>query len=65
MAERPEKMCARCGRTMQWRSKWARNWDQVKYCSDSCRRSRTTAIDERLEQAIVRLLDGRSRDSSI
>ena len=50
---------------MQWRSKWARNWDQVKYCSDSCRRSRTTAIDERLEQAIVRLLDGRSRDSSI
>ncbi|MFM7900029.1 MAG: DUF2256 domain-containing protein, partial [Actinomycetota bacterium] len=38
---RPEKTCARCGRTMQWRAKWARNWEQVKYCSDACRRART------------------------
>ncbi|MGA0945430.1 MAG: DUF2256 domain-containing protein, partial [Candidatus Nanopelagicales bacterium] len=29
------KTCARCGRTMEWRKSWARNWDQVRYCSDA------------------------------
>ncbi|MFM7391540.1 MAG: DUF3253 domain-containing protein, partial [Actinomycetota bacterium] len=65
MAERPEKTCARCGRTMQWRSKWAHNWEQVKYCSDACRRARTTTKDEALEAAILALLDKRARDASI
>ncbi|MGE3433865.1 MAG: DUF2256 domain-containing protein [Ramlibacter sp.] len=22
---------------MTWRKSWARNWEQVKYCSDKCR----------------------------
>nr|WP_306545253.1 DUF2256 domain-containing protein [Malikia spinosa] len=22
-----------------WRKKWERDWDQVKYCSERCRRS--------------------------
>jgi len=65
MAERPEKTCARCGRTMQWRAKWARNWEQVKYCSDACRRARTTTTDEALEAAILGLLTHRARDASI
>ena len=34
----PSKPCATCGRPMTWRKKWARNWDEVKYCSDACRR---------------------------
>jgi hypothetical protein len=34
----PTKPCATCGRPMTWRKKWARNWDEVKYCSDACRR---------------------------
>jgi hypothetical protein len=34
----PTKPCATCGRPMTWRKKWARNWDDVKYCSDACRR---------------------------
>lgn len=50
---------------MQWRAKWARNWDQVKYCSDSCRRARVGAADERLEQTILDLLNARARDASI
>ncbi len=33
----PSKPCAVCGRPMSWRKKWARNWEQVKYCSDACR----------------------------
>ena len=65
MAERAEKPCTRCGRTMQWRAKWAKNWDTVKYCSDTCRRAKVTATDLALEQAIVELLNARARDASI
>ena len=50
---------------MTWRAKWTRNWDQIKYCSDACRRSRISAVDVRLEQAIRGLLNTRSRDASI
>jgi hypothetical protein len=50
---------------MTWRAKWARNWEQIKYCSDACRRSRISAVDVRLEQAIRGLLNTRSRDASI
>jgi hypothetical protein len=50
---------------MQWRAKWARNWNQVKYCSDSCRGTRLGSVDERLEIAIVELLSARARDASI
>jgi len=34
----PSKTCAVCGLTMSWRHRWAKNWDEVKYCSDACRR---------------------------
>ena len=33
----PEKTCAACGRPFAWRKKWARCWDEVRYCSDACR----------------------------
>ena len=32
------KTCASCGRTIEWRKKWERDWDEVRYCSTSCRR---------------------------
>jgi hypothetical protein len=35
----PEKICAACGRPFRWRRKWARDWQQVRYCSERCRRS--------------------------
>ena len=61
MTVTPEpKTCARCGRTMEWRKAWARNWDSVRYCSDACRRHRLTRTDEALQQAILDLLDARS-----
>lgn len=34
----PVKLCAACGRSMVWRKKWARTWQDVKFCSDACRR---------------------------
>ncbi|HDR27957.1 DUF2256 domain-containing protein [Rhodovulum sp.] len=33
----PTKTCASCGRPFAWRRKWAKDWDQVRYCSDRCR----------------------------
>jgi hypothetical protein len=34
----PEKICLHCGRPYAWRKKWERSWDEVKYCSERCRR---------------------------
>lgn len=34
----PSKPCAVCGRPMSWRRAWAKNWEQVRYCSEACRR---------------------------
>jgi len=39
----PSKPCQACGRPMAWRKAWARNWDEVKYCSDRCRRDKPAA----------------------
>jgi len=37
-ADLPTRDCVACARPMVWRRKWALNWEQVKYCSDACRR---------------------------
>ncbi|MCH8551738.1 MAG: DUF2256 domain-containing protein [Natronospirillum sp.] len=42
-ADLPSRPCQTCGRPFSWRRKWARDWDQVRYCSDRCRRARPTA----------------------
>ncbi len=36
-ADLPTKTCAACGRPFAWRKKWAKVWDEVRYCSDRCR----------------------------
>ena len=36
-ADLPQKVCAACGLAFAWRRKWARDWDQVRFCSDQCR----------------------------
>ena len=46
----PQKQCLICGRPMVWRKKWSKVWDDVKYCSERCRRQRnatTKRADER------------------
>ncbi|MEC8037816.1 MAG: DUF2256 domain-containing protein [Pseudomonadota bacterium] len=42
----PQKTCARCGLPFVWRKKWARVWDEVRYCSDRCRNERGRRTDE-------------------
>lgn len=44
---------------MQWRKAWERTWDEVRYCSASCRRRKVTPVDNALEQAIIDTLDQR------
>ena len=40
----PYKDCATCGKPFSWRKKWERNWDEVKYCSERCRRNKLKEI---------------------
>ncbi|MDY0137427.1 MAG: DUF2256 domain-containing protein [Thiomicrospira sp.] len=37
----PIKWCAVCQRPFTWRKKWRKDWAQVRYCSQRCRRQRT------------------------
>ncbi|KQY59480.1 hypothetical protein ASD11_07925 [Aeromicrobium sp. Root495] len=59
------KTCVACGRRIEWRKKWARDWDDVKYCSDACRRRGVSPVDQQLENTILDLLAQRGRDKTI
>ena len=51
---------------MTWRKKWEKSWDEVKYCSDRCRRRRSEAQDPQgLEAAILKDLDRRPRGTTL
>ncbi|HES76501.1 MAG TPA: DUF2256 domain-containing protein [bacterium] len=39
-AHLPQKVCTVCARPFVWRKKWAQAWDEVKYCSEACRKQR-------------------------
>ncbi|MFK7917456.1 MAG: DUF3253 domain-containing protein [Ilumatobacter sp.] len=65
-ASTPEsKPCVVCGRDIEWRKKWERNWDDVRYCSDACRRMKLTDTDRALESSILDLLDRRAGGATI
>lgn len=59
------KTCATCGRRIEWRRKWADDWDHVRYCSKRCRASRPGPVDRALEAAILELLAARPASSTI
>ena len=59
------KTCVSCGREMKWRKSWEKNWDDVRYCSDSCRKRKVGPQDIALEESIVRLLDQRQAGATI
>jgi hypothetical protein len=60
-----DKTCRACGRTITWRKTWARDWDEVRWCSDACRRARPGPTDAALEQSVLELLDARARGATI
>ena len=65
VTDRADKTCASCGRRIEWRAKWAHNWDSVKYCSAACRSHGVNTTDLQLESTIVSLLRKSARDATI
>ena len=63
------KSCAVCGREITWRKKWERDWEQVRYCSDACRKRAGSRVakeqDRALEEAILTLLAERGAGKTI
>jgi hypothetical protein len=63
--DRAPKTCVACGRSIEWRKKWERNWETVRYCSSACRRRAVRPVDHPLESAITTLLDERAGGATI
>ncbi|MGA1191860.1 MAG: DUF2256 domain-containing protein [Bdellovibrionota bacterium] len=42
----PRKLCLVCNRPFEWRKKWAKVWEEVKYCSDACRKNRNRITEK-------------------
>ncbi|MFK8003231.1 MAG: DUF3253 domain-containing protein [Polyangiales bacterium] len=55
-----EKRCLVCGRWFSWRKKWASCWEQVNYCSKSCRGTRLSADERALTPVLFVLLRERA-----
>ncbi|MBB1454964.1 DUF2256 domain-containing protein [Pseudoalteromonas sp. SG43-5] len=36
----PQKICPICNKPFTWRKKWQRDWDNVIYCSECCKRNK-------------------------
>ena len=64
-ATHDHKTCVVCGRTIEWRKKWERNWSEVRYCSDACRRDKLGDDDRALDAAILELLSQRAAGATI
>ncbi|MBC7621873.1 MAG: DUF2256 domain-containing protein [Aeromicrobium sp.] len=47
-ASLPSKLCVACGKPMTWRKSWEKNWENVKYCSERCRRQGGSANASKL-----------------
>lgn len=60
-----EKPCQTCGRTITWRKKWEKCWDEVRYCSSRCRKHKPRPPDLQLEEAILDLLAKRTATATI
>ena len=65
MAHPAPKPCQVCGRPITWRKKWERDWDQVKFCGDACRRRKGSDVDAKLEAAVLDLLGQRRSGDTI
>ncbi|WGH74276.1 DUF2256 domain-containing protein [Tenacibaculum tangerinum] len=40
----PTKICVVCGLPFTWRKKWERHWEEVKYCSQKCRKNKNKNV---------------------
>ena len=56
------KTCIVCGREIEPRKKWLKIWDEIKYCSEKCRRNKN---NPNFETQIIDLLVKRGRGKTI
>jgi hypothetical protein len=56
------KDCESCGRIIEYRKKWEKDWNKVKYCSDECRKNKNK-FD--YQDAILKLLKMRGKEKTI
>lgn len=56
------KICESCGRTIEYRKKWEKDWANIKYCSDACKK-RKNKFDYR--EPILQLLGTRGANKTI
>ncbi|MDA9759514.1 DUF2256 domain-containing protein [Gammaproteobacteria bacterium] len=42
----PSKICSFCQKEFKWRKKWERDWDNIKYCSERCKKSKNLKIHQ-------------------
>ena len=49
----PTKVCVKCDRPFTWRKKWKNVWNEVKYCSERCKREKNTYFRSSLIQLKV------------
>lgn len=59
------KDCRSCGRRIEWRKKWERNWDSVAYCSDACRARKVRTVDVELEAWLLARLKNTPRGGTV
>ncbi|UIJ35209.1 DUF2256 and DUF3253 domain-containing protein [Allobranchiibius sp. GilTou73] len=65
MSTPADRTCVSCGRRIEWRRKWERDWEQIRYCSAACRRRGVTQTDTLLEEAILDLLASGARSGTV
>lgn len=56
------KICESCGREMESRKAWDKNWSEVKFCSAACRRNKNRP---NYESRILDLLKARGAGKTI
>ena len=44
MKHKEEKICKVCEKPFSWRKKWERDWENVLYCSERCRRNKSKTL---------------------
>jgi hypothetical protein len=60
-----EKRCLACGRWFSWRKKWESCWEQVAYCSKSCRTMRLSEEERSLTPVLFELLEERAAPKTL
>ena len=55
-SQKETKLCASCGRSFGYQKRWEKTWEDVRYCSSSCRKDKFEKRDSKFEEAILRHL---------